>query len=521
MTPRFTLDYGIRFAWIPPQYDAKNQIALFSPSAYVPANAVTIDGTSGSIVAGSGNRLNGMTYASNGTLPKAGWNGRGIMYEPRIGFSYDPTGDHKGVVRGGFGISHDRSQGNLVFNTVFGNPALVTTPTIPNANITDITTAGQSNAGVLSGIYGADINGQVPTTYSFSLGLQREVAPGTTLDVAYVGTLSRHQVTARDLNAIPYGTTFTRAAQDPSQYAGGVVPTVEPNLAPEYRAAGLSFSGKNAYQQNYLEPYKGYGQMEYYRFDGTSNYHSLQLSVQRRFARGLTFGGVYTWSKAMTTSTQDETFVDAFNPRKCSYGPAGFDRRHVGSINYVYDLPKLTQRFNGPRWLGYITDGYQLSGLANFQSGNPVRNTLYQPANQLTGGSQYSKTPPAYVGVDHQGNLILPTIGYPTQGAPGSIRNDALVTWDNSIFKNFAFGKAESGRYIQLRGEFFNILNRTNISSRDYGANVTLPSYNASSNTYTALSIAKDSNWGQPTATQNPSAPGGPRVVQLAAKIYF
>ena len=171
--------------------------------------------------------------------------------------------------------------------------------------------------------------------------------------------------------------------------------------------------------------------------------------------------------------------------------------------------------------MAYITDGYQLSGLANFQSGNPVRNTLYSPANQLTGARQYSKTPPAYVGVDHQGNLILPTIGFPTQGAPGSIRNDALVTWDSSIFKNFAFGKSDAGRYIQLRGEFFNILNHTNFSSRDYGANVTLPSYNSASKTFTPLSIAKDSAWGTPTGVRSPSGPGGPRVIQLAAKVYF
>ncbi len=522
LSPRFTLDYGVRFVYIPPQYDAKNQIALFSPSAYNAATAVNIDPTSGAIVGTGGNRLNGMTYAANGTLPKGGWNSRGIMYEPRVGFSYDMFGDRKGVLRGGFGISHDRSQGNLVFNTVFGNPALVTTPSLTTGNITGISTAAQNNPGVLAGIYGADIAGQTPTTYSYSLGTQREVAPGTTLDVAYVGTLSRHQVTARDLNQIPYGTTLSRAAQNPANYAGGVVPTVEPNLPPEYAAAGYSFSGAKAYQTNYLAPYKGYDQLEYYKFDGTSSYHSLQVSVQRRFSRGLTFGGVYTWSKSMTTSTADESFVDTFNPRKYSYGPAGFDRRNIGSINYVYDLPRVAQHFGGAsHFLAYITDGYQMSGLANFQSGNPVMNALYSPANQLTGARQYSKTPPAYVGVDHQGNLILPTIGYPTLAAPGSIRNDALVTWDNSIFKNFAFGKAESGRYIQLRGEFFNILNHTNFSSRDYGANVTLPSYNATSRTFTPLSIAKDSAWGTPTGVRSPSGPGGPRVVQLAAEIYF
>ena len=72
-----------------------------------------------------------------------------------------------------------------------------------------------------------------------------------------------------------------------------------------------------------------------------------------------------------------------------------------------------------------------------------------------------------------------------------------------------------------MRGEFFNVLNHPNFASRDYGANITLPSYNATSGAFTPLSIAKDANWGQPTSSFSPLGPGGPRVIQLAAKVYF
>jgi Carboxypeptidase regulatory-like domain/TonB-dependent Receptor Plug Domain len=520
ISPRLTLDYGIRFVYIPPQYDAKNQIALFTPSAYNPANAVQVD-ANGNVIPGTGDALNGMTYSANGTLPKGGWNSTGIIPEPRIGFAYDLFGDHKGVLRGGFGTSHDREQGNLVFNTVFGNPALVQTPTIYNNTLSNISpTAEAANTGVLSGIYGADVSGQVPATYSYSLGIQREIAGGVTLDVSYVGNVGRHLVTARDLNTIPYGTAFTRAAQNPANFAGGVVPDVEPNLPPEYAAAGYSFSGQYAYAQNYLSPYKGYGQMEYYKFDGTSNYNSLQVSAQRRFNRSLTFGGFYTWSKTLTTSTADESFVDPFNPRKYNYGVAGFDRKSVAAINYIYSLPNFTQKLNGPHWLSYATDGYQLSGLASMQSGEPVNTALWVPANQFNGGSQWSKVAPAYVNVDALGNLVVPTIGQPMPSASGSLRQGGMVTWDSSIFKNFNIGPESTGRYLQVRGEFFNILNHPNIASRDYGANLTLPSYNGNG-TFTPMSISKDSNWGQPTSSFNPAGPGGPRVIQLAAKLYF
>jgi len=86
-------------------------------------------------------------------------------------------------------------------------------------------------------IIGAARDGHIPAVYSYSLGVQRELGFDTVVDVAYVATLSRHLAQGRNLNAIPYGTTFTREAQDPSRYPGGVAPDAEPNLAAAYRQA--------------------------------------------------------------------------------------------------------------------------------------------------------------------------------------------------------------------------------------------------------------------------------------------
>ena len=94
ITPRLTLDYGMRFAWIPPQYDAKNQVALFDPFSYSAASAVSVD-PNGNVIAGSGNLLNGMKFAAAHNLPAGGWDDRGIMPEPRFGFAYDLFSNHE------------------------------------------------------------------------------------------------------------------------------------------------------------------------------------------------------------------------------------------------------------------------------------------------------------------------------------------------------------------------------------------------------------------------------------------
>jgi hypothetical protein len=539
ITSRLTLDYGMRFAWIPPQYDAKNQIALFDPSAYKAADAVTIDPNSGNIItADGGNPLNGIVYTKNGQLPAGGWGGRGIMPEPRLGFAFDLLGDHKTILRGGAGMMHDRVQGNLIFNTVFNNPAVVQSPSVSNDNIANLPTLSTSSAEtpVLTNVLGAARDGKVPTVYSFSLGVQHEIGRGTTLDIAYVGTMSRHLVTSRDINAMPYGAAFLRQNQDPNcvdnqqptpqpVFPGGVVPAVQPGLQPQYLAAGYDFNGFcafgfHAFTSAYLLPYKGYGTgnggLQYLEFNGTSNYNSLQVSLQRRFSRGLTFGVAYTWSKSLTTANSDQDVQDTFNAL-LDYRAANWDRTHVFAANYVYDLPNLTKHFGGPKWLSYLTDNYQLSGVTQFMTGTPIdfNNGFGFPPGSVTGSDQYGAIP-FYLTLDQSKNVVLPTIGPPKRGTRDILRAGGMQNWDMSLFKNIKLGSSER-RYLQLRGEAFNIFNHPNFQDKNYNVSMNGPWDYATPTT--ALSISKNSNWG--TYNDQYSGVGGPRVVQLAAKFYF
>jgi hypothetical protein len=522
ITSRLTLDYGMRFSWIPPQYDAGNQVAIFDPSSYNPADAVTIDSNGNIVTAAGGNPLNGMKFTQNGEIPTGGWNSRGIMAEPRFGFAYDLFSDHKTVLRGGFGMMHDRTQGNLIFNTVFNNPALVKTASVPAGNITDLPTSPASfGNGVLGNILGAQRNGKVPTVYSFSFGMQHEIAKGTTLDVAYVGTLGRHLVTSRDINAIPYGTAFTREAQDPANFPGGVVPAVEPGLNQIYIDAGLSFSGRYAFGRPSftnapLVPFKGYDQINYLQFDGTSNYNSLQASLQRRFGKGFTVGAVYTWSKSLTTANSDGDKQNPFNAL-LDYRAAEWDRTHVFAANYVYDIPGLTKHFGGPKWLGYITDNYQLSGVTQFETGTPIdlNNSFSFPSGSLDGSNMWGAIP-FYFSLDQSKNPLLPTVGPPQRGSRDTLRNGGMQNWDMSLFKNLPLGKNEA-RYLQLRLEAFNAFNHPNFDTKNYGVSVDGPwQYRPAD---TQLTIAKNSDWGTNKTTY--SGAGGFRVIQLGAKVYF
>jgi hypothetical protein len=522
LSSRLTLDYGMRFAWIPPQYDANNQVALFDPASYSQANAVTIDGNGNIIVADGGDPLNGMRFTKSNQIPTGGWNSRGIMPEPRFGFAYDLLGTHKTILRGGGGMMHDRTQGNLIFNTVFNNPALVQTANVSSGNIVNLPTLTSSfGNGVLGNILGAARDGKVPTVYSFSLGVQHEIGTGTTLDLAYVGTMSRHLVTSRDLNAVPYGTAFIRAAQDPNNFPGGVVPAVEPNLPPIYAAAGLDFSGLYAYgHPSYtnaaLVPYKGYGQISYLKFDGTSDYNSLQASLQRRFSKGLTFGAVYTWSKSLATAGSDQDTQNPFNAL-LDYRAAPWDRTQVFAANYVYDLPGVTKHFGGPKWLSYVTDNFQLSGVTQFMTGTPVdlNNSFSFPSGSLDGSNMWGAIP-FYFTLDQNKNPVLPAIGPPVRGSRDTLRNGGMQTWDMSLFKNIPLGRNEA-RYLQLRLEAFNAFNHPNFSDKNYGLNVDGPWQYSPTD---PLTITKNANWGKNVDTYG-TGPGGFRVVQLGAKLYF
>ncbi len=576
VAPRITLDLGIRFSWFQPVHNTAGDGAYFNPSSFstsqaerlyrpvcvgastcslgaatyraidpATTGAATLANTlpgyyAGKLVPNAGSVSNGMVLVSQG-YPSGGVTTRAILPQPRLGLAWDATGDHKTVVRGGFGLSIDRYESGL---TGFGasNAPLVLQPTLQYGYLQNIQSGGSGLLSPLT-ITGVTENMSFPHIYSYSIGVQRDIGAGTVIDISYVGSKSRDLPRKTNLNTPPYGATFTAAAQDPTKFAGGVIPAAEPGLPALYSSAGLSFSGANVLGTDFLRPYQGYSDITWYVFDAEANYKSLQVSAQRRFSHVLTYGIAYTLSKTMTTISDDGTFTRLVNPG-LDYALASFDRTHYFVGNFVWDLPKGSGIFGGNKLAAAVLNNWVVSGVTTLASGQPTEVGLtisgQDAGNRLLGtptsGNLSGQQPRFLLNGTPQvnGSLIgMYALAVPGLGNTGPyprmyLRNPWIANQDLSVFKNIPLS-GDGSRYIQLRVEAFNALNHPQISGFNLTSNVTngagqtgnsifsnFTGLLASNNTRPAGStLVLGTYFGEPSAAQNM------RVIQLGVKFYF
>ena len=529
---RLTLDYGMRFYYVQPQYDSDLQTSTFFPELWDPAkaprlyqpaivngvrsgvdpvtNSVVAATFIGRIVPNSGDLLNGIRQAGQG-VNKYLLENKGVLYAPRFGFTYDLTGRQSMIVRGGGGVFYDRFQGNETFDMIT-NPPTTFAPTIQFGRLQEL---GDASTALLSpfGLNAFMFEGDLPTVYNYNIGVQTKLPASFILDVSYVGSQSRHLLQRINLNAVPYGAAFDPKNQDPT--------------------ISSSLPGGASLPADFLRPYRGFGTITLHEMTGSANYNALQTTVDRRFNKGLLLSVSYTLGKALgTTNGADGDFhrIDDLD-RQVNYGPLNQDRRHNFVTNFVYEVPSLAPRFGEASLAKHVFDNWQISGIYRIASGAP-----YTPGFSISGIANQNLTgsftegarvalpgdPGSGNSSDPYGQLNTTAFAPPQPGSIGAESGRNFLTGpgvnnlDLSIQKSFQLrGRAR----FELRADAFNALNHTQFSGVNSTANYTSLTATTPSN------LPFDANGNFIFANRNGfgtvSGARDPRIIQLAARLRF
>ena len=207
----------------------------------------------------------------------------------------------------------------------------------------------------------------------------------------------------------------------------------------------------------------------------SSNYHSLQVTANRRFARSVQFGFAWTWSKAMDFNDTDTAVISSlFSPRLRNYGLAAFDRTHVVKVNYLWDLPKTHMRSAIAR---NILNGWEFSGITTFSSGQPLPVGFATTVATDISGSTTDAARISVIGdpVLPKGERTfsrnfrtdvfrLPAVGTIGNAGKTLIRGPGVNNWDAGVFRSFAI--KERAR-VQFRWELYNTFNHTQFDGLD------------------------------------------------------
>jgi hypothetical protein len=397
-----------------------------------------------------------------------------FLPEPRIGVAWSPF-SAKTVIRAGFGMYNDlqdalgyRADQNAPFNPTFTTPLSVSQ--LP------INPAGPFPATVKLIPGGVQPDMQTPTLISYSLRIQQQLSPNTSLTVGYVGSHGYHELIGIDANepfpvicpASPCPATY------PATFPAGIANTPVPAgtyFAPTTTKANPAIANTWTWFS-----------------EGVSSYNALQVDVNRRFSGGLMVRGVYTFSKVLddgdslnaTTSGGGPALAsNPFNLRS-DWGLGTFDVRHVAVANATYALPVG----RGKRFLAGLqgfgnaaVSGWMVNSIVTLQGGFPFSPQLsYNPSNNGdTRNPVRSFANPAFTGPVILGNpnkwfnpaaFLAPANTAANGGFYGNVGRDTLIgpglaTWDFSVLKDTRIREQLN---IQFRAEIFNLLNRANFN---------------------------------------------------------
>jgi hypothetical protein len=555
---RFTLNLGLRWEYDGFPTDPTGDFSNFWPSLGNTASApfVTVPG-------GPGETLTGTVVPSNytGVIPPGVYQSaipytaqHGAPWDdfaPRIGFAWQPLSTSRLVVRGGAGYFYDVLGGHDIARFDLTNP----THGVPNngspaASLYDpyAVPAGLVSAG--AGAFGFvprwvdpstvslnpaafclkppcssntnttmfDPNLTVPLTYEWNLNTQWEFLPTWVLEVGYVGSHGIHQASPGAANtAVGADGSPVASPYNYAQLAGVGAPCVSCSVT--------SVTTNTTANAILRVPYLGMSpDSSYDQTNSNYKYNSLQLTVRKRFSRGLQLQAAYTYARGLEQSPQG---VNTYPYIVQSYSPEYFLRPQRLVLNYVWSLP-----LGHPKgFLGKVTEGWTWSGVFTLQDGQPLdlvdstagtifgtKNGGYATlcpgmtaANLATSGSTTQRISNGLNGGDGWLNSAAfctpPAIGNGTgfgNLGQGLVLGPGQNSWDMDIEKQF---KIRENQNLLFRVEFFNTFNHPQFAS-----------YLLDSDPSDRLASAGGA--GNGFGTINASSVN-PRVIQLALKFLF
>jgi hypothetical protein len=540
VTPKLTAHLGLRWENGLPWTDRHNNISYFDPKAINP------------ILAGAGiNSFLGSSEVVKSSTRAERWGQDhfNMQMSPRIGLTYAITPTT--VLSGGYGIlwipldvSFQTSPNNDPINSYSTNTITSTNNNLspdPRNNFTNPLPNGialppkrslDPNTGFQKILLGGGssenwTNNPYPYAQQWNVGIQHQFGSTMVLDVAYAGAKGTHLPWySLSKSALPdtfFNSTYDDATGNPNQYLKRQLPN--PFIGLVNPTQGLNTQPTLDQQNLVYRPYAQYGNgigigsADY----ANSDYHSLQVKMQKRFTGGASIGLGYTYSKLISatdtlTGWLESTSADnwgALNPNHLELEKAlsSNDVKNRLVVSYVYDIPVGRGKAilpNAGRFADEVVGGWGLEGITTFQSGFPMPIGGNNNANQDFGG--IGQRPSFVAGCNRAaktGGPIetrqfwnpscytqTPEFQYGMQRNDSIVRTPGIDNWDTSIFKNFAIDR-DGRTSIQFRTEFFNVWNRVQ--------------FNPPNNNFTG---------GTSAATVN-SAANLPRLVQFALRLKF
>jgi len=603
-----SLDIGLRWDWDGPLSEIHGMLTNFYPQDYsydVASDTIT---NIGLVVAG-----NNPTLGTKG-VSAATMTGRQWGFAPRIGIVYSPSFAKNLVVRTGFGMYYDRGEfftelspsagggisgpfGVTVeepfvvpfyelkgapFAEPFGPGPLPALPTnlggvaqlIPNANqlINNTTTycdnTGQFNCGALYFGGYAPWN-KLPYSENWTLDVQWQPYNTLVLDVAYVGNHGVHQVVPIPFNqaglATPANPALKGGANEQDYSYGYNVSSNEPIST----LVGGYGTGNAALRV----PYIGYDpNSDWNEAIGVSHYNALQVSVNKRLSRGLQINGSYTWSHALDEGSGLGLFYNGNDPLHPStaYGNSDFDRTHVLTVSYVYQIPNIS-RATGV--LDKVVNGWGFNGITVAESGQPysvidfsggVASIFWGGGNDLItnpivpiGGLGSSSTNPNLQGTTGINanqpvlnaaafgptSIIAPSVNGPVPPCDSSgvcdvyengyssngrnmFRGPFQARFDVGVFKNFKINERFA---LRFDAQFFNIFNHPSFDTPNNNVEFNPdfnnpPTYGPGADTFYAPCVPATGAYACPPGGSLgliQHTLGSPRFIQMALHLTF